>query len=268
VFDTHVLTNWEAINKMMRVTDQRWVFRGQPKDELLASSLERACKDAAVDPRHRQRIESGLVLDFQRRCDTADRNLVRDDTMYCMALMQHHGAPTRLLDWTYSAYVGAFFALDGETVNPTLWALNTTWCRETASGIDPRIRERDGSKKRTEESFRACYLAEPRRFVLPENAFALNARATVQQGVFLCPGDVGSTFEENIQALAGWQDGNSVRKFVLNFAAAEKAQALRSLYRMNISQASLFPGLDGFAKSLRQRMLFHTEELTADQGNA
>ncbi|HLN02329.1 MAG TPA: hypothetical protein VK335_23780 [Bryobacteraceae bacterium] len=74
----------------------------------------------------------------------------------------------------------------------------------------------------------------------------MNERLTIQQGLFLCPAQVSMGFEENLQAMS--LKGTKIDKLV--FPSNLRAHILAELNKMNISRASLFPGLDGFAQSL------------------
>ncbi len=91
---------------------QWWLFRGTSQPFPLQTSLERALADAGVDLARATDIEQQMLKEFKRRAHHYVNALPnRGDVLGWLALMQHHGAPTRLLDWTYSFYVAAFFAL-------------------------------------------------------------------------------------------------------------------------------------------------------------
>jgi hypothetical protein len=55
----------------------------------------------------------------------------------------------------------------------------------------------------------------------------------------------------NLKAMPGWQD--NVVKFSLPFS--HRGRALEKMRQMNITRATLFPGLDGFAQSFRQHLV-------------
>ena len=111
------------------ITDSRysdWAFRGHPKEQWpLLSALSRYLMNFRVDPPVWAAQEERILRIFKRKGHhfLSGRPLPDDDFEW-LALMQHHGAPTRLLDFTWSPYVAAFFALQLATGDAAVWALS------------------------------------------------------------------------------------------------------------------------------------------------
>jgi len=96
-----------------------YAFRGQPRAcwETLRPSLRRHVDglqpDAAI------KVEQLLLRRFQAQAFThlphgAAVDRVPTTLLGWWCLMQHYGVPTRLLDWTRSMYVAAYFAVESE----------------------------------------------------------------------------------------------------------------------------------------------------------
>ncbi|MCK9419091.1 MAG: FRG domain-containing protein [Nitrospirae bacterium] len=253
----------KKIEKLEENPARQWVFRGQFSDLSLKTTFERACEDYCLDTKRKMAdIESTLIKDFQRRYHGENKELVISDTLYCLSVMQHHGAPTRLLDFNYSPFIALFFSLeagfkrkDTDCKDPVVWCINSKWCRKQAEKRVGKVRIKMRNEKRDENSFKRLYMKNAAKFVFLENALSLNRRLIIQQGVFLCPGNVSIPFEKNLKALPEWHKKENIIKFVIKMKdPAEYKKALEKLYRMNISHESLFPGLDGVAKSLKSKL--------------
>src|SRR5262245_61240807 len=106
--------NWDRAKDNLTLFPRGWLFRGQrDADWPLQTTLERT--DTQLD---RVDAEQFALQQFQSRALRFLRMVeVPTSTLEWLALMQHHGAPTRLLDFTSSPYVVAFFAL--EEPNPS-----------------------------------------------------------------------------------------------------------------------------------------------------
>jgi hypothetical protein len=96
------------------------------------------------------------------------------------------------------------------------------------------------------------------RLVYPVNPYYLNERLSIQRGVLLFPGDIGMSWGENLKAMLKDDIPKCTRLWMIpiewNKNEGTRKDILKVLYDMNISQATLFPDLGGFAKSLRTRI--------------
>lgn len=270
-FDSQNIQGWEQLNEFYESRfrpEVQWIFRGQRGScQGLKTSIEREIKEFRMDLEQAPDIERGLLRKFKRSChhyvpDTPEESA----SLEWLALMQHHGAPTRLLDWTYSFFAALYFAIESaDKQGYTVWALNTDWMdtpfKSVLSGYPDALQcwQSDPAVLR-QETFKKLYNGKPpialAGAVTPRR---LSDRLVIQQGVFLCPGDVSRTFEENLIALLSPAKPESKDNFIkINIEASDQRDVrkhiLLRLQRMNMNRATLFPGLDGFAESLKTLM--------------
>lgn len=73
----------------------------------------------------RQDVEFSIIEEFKRRAPSLQSYLPKhSDHLSWLFLMQHHGSPTRLLDWTESILVALYFAVNSHTTDDgEIWAL-------------------------------------------------------------------------------------------------------------------------------------------------
>lgn len=256
-----------------------WVFRGQQDAQWdISSSLERAVpllqnQKAKINKKEVGELlgfsENNLIGRFSERVEqftTGMGEATADSLLGTLALMQHHGVPTRLTDWSESPYVAAFFAIVDITEpkgESAIWAISSSWCQDKSAQTVRR------KKKLTKEQFpnytdfssdeilEQYILVEDIPLVAPLRPLKLNLRIASQQGLFLCPGDLNLTFMENLRALGENDLPNVLYKFV--FPSDWRNEILHDLFNMNISPQSLFPGLDGFARSIKLKMKWENE---------
>ena len=73
----------------------------------------------------------------------------------------------------------------------------------------------------------------------------MNDRLNIQQGTFICQGDMSATLMDNIRNMNSFELQTNVAKINLKFNKEKLHKAAIDLRRMNVDSATLFPGIGG-----------------------
>lgn len=247
----------------------RWIFRGHESAQWqLSTTLERTLRELKVEVRREKAWtwERRLSREFMRKA----RGFLTDppsdtDYMEWLALMQHYGAPTRLLDWTYSFWTAVLFAVEKAKIDErkscAVWALQIDWWRDRVEEKIPRLKEllEKGSNLKTEVKYILNSQGKPDVpcGIWPLNAYRLNERVVAQRALFVVPLDVTKSFMENLRLCSKGQKTISrhLIKFVIPCSKEIISGCVKYLYDRNLILATLFPGIDGYARSLGNLVL-------------
>ena len=166
--------------------------------------------------------------------------------------MQHYQAPTRLLDWTRSPYVAAYYAVESERdKRGAIFIIHTQTVTASLTQHFPTgsVSNEDLSNPAAPEVLMAW---SPKRttdrFVAQQGYFTLSVNVL---------GDHGALIAEACEA-ARVTDPKTLyyEKWVI--PAHLKLEFLRRLRAMNIAAHSLFPGIDGLGRSIAEVARFAT----------
>jgi hypothetical protein len=282
MFHKIVVESWnDALLLFDKITNEvpDWAFRGQADASWdLTTKFEREAKKYQHDSYWFNNREFIILKDFQRRAHQYVQNLP-DIGRYIewLSLLQHYGGPTRLLDFTYSCYVAAFFALETAEKDSAIWAVNVRKLKQQITKLaDFEIKEQNYLELIEEYNIAAEAIIKKRKktdIVLLVEPFHQHERISIQQGLFLFPGNIEQTFEYNICSLFefDFRDLSNKNAVNMNLSDIEKvdfsnvsivkiifppnlrAQIHMELNKMNITSTTLFPGFEGFARSLSFR---------------
>lgn len=199
-------------------------------------------------------LEGHLLRAFRRY---AHGHLHSGDTIWnLLALAQHHGLPTRLMDWTYSPLVALHFATQDLTRFDRDGAI---WCvdfNQTNTLLPPRLHDvlhGEGAAVFTAEMLEqtARTLADweqtdPDPFMAFFEPPSLDARIVNQFALFALPSRPDVVLHDYLQT-AGL---DLCRRIII--PAGLKGEVRDKLDQANITERVLFPGLDGLSRWLHR----------------
>lgn len=252
----HRVTSWmelmEALYDIPQTTHRRhrsdFVYRGVGDHRWgLETSLSRLGK-------HYANVEKPMLRSFRKY---AEPGSIPQDTLWVLlSVAQHHGLPTRLLDWTVSPKVALHFATAEDwnyDQDGAIWCVDVVKAREL---LPPRLLEV------LESNYAYLFSVEMLEFVASLEELDAMAEKDGKFVIFFEPpsldarivnqGAIMSLMPGASSALSDFLDAHPeiVQRIVI--PKELKWEVRDKLDQDNVTERMLFPGLDGLSRWLKR----------------
>ncbi len=246
------LKSWSDFKSKVDSFKLEWIYRGQANASWdLSSSLERS---SLVEIEYD--VERALIAEYRKAIRSfPDFSGTPTTTLEWLSVLQHHGTPTRLIDFTESPYIAAYFAFQEEVCKKSeavaIWCVNRIRFYQAAQYYLNEDFEITAYSNRpylfSESTFEKLFGQRNLDCVMPFDLANANQRQFIQQSVFVAAMNPEKLLIDQLSFL-DYQEKPLMTK--LTIPSKERNVALRDLMKMNITHATLFPGIDGFARTL------------------
>jgi hypothetical protein len=248
----HTIHSWRELDDAVMdasATDEHahssLVFRGLARSSYSnVASLARMGEDYPALERH-------LIRNFRKY---AHRERPGPTLWDWLSLAQHHGLPTRLLDWTFSPWVAAHFATaTAPGVEAVVWAVDCAQAHEQLPGELRDALRNEGATVFTTELLAdhaptlgaLDRLGADEPFALFFEPPSLDDRIVNQSAVLSIVSSARAHMDD-------WLAAHPDVWHAWRITPAAKAEIRERLDQGNVTERVLMPGLDGLATWLRR----------------
>jgi hypothetical protein len=233
------ISTWEDFKKYVTGLEQfRFIYRGQTNTWRLRSPFHRTGRG---DMRNFF-LQDVPVLHRSLSARTKHVFNLTDPLQNAafLNMVQHHGYPTPLLDWTYSPFVAAYFAYQ-----------RVRKADAAKAKPDNKVRIFVFDAKEWRSTFQQILNVSVRwqHFSLVEPIAIENERLIPQQALS------SFTTVDDIESYIADKEAGSKKQFlqVIDLPLGERDFVVRELTLMGVTAGSLFPGIEGTCEELRER---------------
>lgn len=253
---------------------KQFVFRGQSCCQQLLVPTSYRARDRLASTEAQSEFERKVLCELYEASNKSGLAIPNYDTVLpflgrisgawppvelhrMIAFAQHHGVPTRFLDWTYMPYVAIYFAASGviSTITDSLSRLEDGVTRETVLSC---LKNKKLAIWQLELSncLEHSSLKRHSEVVVVRTHAASSVNLAPQGGVFTLTPTYSVESEKGrpdfLHALSDMGQLSCVTKYTVPYTQA--LALVQMCGAVGINEATLFPGVDGVVRKTMQQL--------------